>query len=58
LIASAITPLALWLLDRPNAAVLFLLLTALLWIMHRANIGRLLNGTEGKIGAKSTAPPT
>jgi glycerol-3-phosphate acyltransferase PlsY len=58
LIASAITPLVLWLLDRPNAAVLFLLLTALLWIMHRANIGRLLNGTEGKIGAKSTAPPT
>jgi glycerol-3-phosphate acyltransferase PlsY len=51
LIASAITPLALWLLNHPNAAALFLLLSALLWIMHRANIGRLLNGTEGKIGA-------
>jgi glycerol-3-phosphate acyltransferase PlsY len=23
----------------------------LLWIMHRANIGRLLRGKEGKIGA-------
>jgi acyl phosphate:glycerol-3-phosphate acyltransferase len=25
-------------------------LTVMLWIMHRANISRLLNGTEGKIG--------
>jgi glycerol-3-phosphate acyltransferase PlsY len=28
---------------------------ALLWIMHRANIARLVNGTEGKIGAYSGA---
>jgi glycerol-3-phosphate acyltransferase PlsY len=35
--------------------VLFVLLTLLLWIMHRANIARLLNGTEGKIGASSGA---
>jgi len=27
----------------------------LLWIMHRANIARLVNGTEGKIGAPSGA---
>ncbi|MFN3659087.1 MAG: glycerol-3-phosphate 1-O-acyltransferase PlsY [Pseudolabrys sp.] len=52
LIASALTPLALWLLAQPATAVLFLLLTALLWIMHRANIVRLLAGTEGRIGAK------
>ena len=46
---------ALWLMgDRPEA-VLFALLTALLWIMHRANIARLVNGTEGKIGAPSGA---
>ncbi len=51
LVASAFTPLALWLLDRPAAAALFLGLTALLWIMHRGNIARLLNGSEGKIGA-------
>ena len=31
-------------------ARLFALLTVLLWIMHRANIARLINGTEGKIG--------
>jgi glycerol-3-phosphate acyltransferase PlsY len=54
LVASALTPFALWLLGQPNAAALFLLLTALLWIMHRANIGRLLQGSEGKIGAKSS----
>jgi glycerol-3-phosphate acyltransferase PlsY len=53
LIASALTPFALWLLGQPRAAALFLLLSALLWIMHRANIARLLNGSEGKIGAKA-----
>ncbi|HEY2758992.1 MAG TPA: glycerol-3-phosphate 1-O-acyltransferase PlsY [Pseudolabrys sp.] len=52
LIASALTPLALYLLGQPTVAALFLLLTVLLWIMHRANIARLLNGSEGKIGAK------
>jgi len=53
LIASALTPLALWLLGKPEVAALFLVLTALLWIMHRANIGRLMSGAEGKIGAKN-----
>jgi len=51
LIASALTPATLWLLGQPSIAALFLLLSALLWIMHRANIARLLNGSEGKIGA-------
>ncbi|HEX3709994.1 MAG TPA: glycerol-3-phosphate 1-O-acyltransferase PlsY [Pseudolabrys sp.] len=53
LTASALTPLALWALGQPNDALLFLGLSVLLWIMHRANIARLLQGTEGKIGAKS-----
>jgi glycerol-3-phosphate acyltransferase PlsY len=53
LVASALTPLMLWLLQRPDMAVLFLLLTLLLWFMHRPNIARLLDGSEGKIGAKS-----
>ena len=56
LIASALTPFGLWLLGHPDVAALFLLLTVLLWIMHRANITRLLNGSEGKIGAKAAAP--
>jgi glycerol-3-phosphate acyltransferase PlsY len=53
LIASALTPLILWYLGQPNIAALFLFLSALLWIMHRANIARLLSGSEGKIGAKT-----
>jgi glycerol-3-phosphate acyltransferase PlsY len=55
LVASALIPLALWGLGQPNAAALFLLLSALLWLMHRANIARLLQGSEGKIGAKPAA---
>jgi acyl phosphate:glycerol-3-phosphate acyltransferase len=51
LVASALTPPALWFLGRPDTALLFLLLSVLLWIMHRANIARLLDGSEGKIGA-------
>ena len=56
LVASALTPLGLWLADRPDVATLFLLLTVLLWVMHRANIERLLKGNEGKIGAKAATP--
>ncbi len=56
LIASALTPLGLWLFGLPNVAALFLLLTVLLWVMHRANITRLLGGSEGKIGAKAAEP--
>jgi len=54
LIASALTPLAIWYFGLPKVAALFLLLTVLLWVMHRANIERLLNGTEGKIGAQTS----
>ena len=55
LVASAIVPPALWWWDeRPQVAALFLLMTALLWFMHRANIVRLRNGTEGKINLRSS----
>jgi glycerol-3-phosphate acyltransferase PlsY len=40
--------------EQPEA-VLFALLTALLWIMHRANIARLISGTESKIGGQRDA---
>jgi glycerol-3-phosphate acyltransferase PlsY len=56
LTASALTPLSLWALYQPDVATLFLLLTVLLWLMHRANIARLLDGSEGKIGAKTATP--
>jgi len=56
LIASAFTPIGLWFFGVAHVAALFLLLTVLLWIMHRANIARLLTGSEGKIAAKADAP--
>ncbi len=55
LVASAATPAFLcWRGDFPEAPV-FLVLAALLWIMHRTNIRRLLAGAEGKIGRRSAA---
>jgi acyl phosphate:glycerol-3-phosphate acyltransferase len=51
LAASAATPFAVWFTGERPASVLFALLTALLWMMHRANIVRLVKGTESKIGA-------
>ncbi len=50
LIASALTPLTLWLLGQPGIAVLVLMMSTLLWIKHQANIRRLMAGTEGRIG--------
>jgi glycerol-3-phosphate acyltransferase PlsY len=53
LAASAVTPFVLYgVAGDPLAAFLFAVLAALLWIRHSANIGRLMNGTEGKIGQK------
>jgi acyl phosphate:glycerol-3-phosphate acyltransferase len=55
LIASAATPPVLWLSGYHLEAPIFLVLTALLWFMHRANVARLLAGTEGKIGKPSAS---
>ena len=57
LIASAATPAFLWWLSGVRVAAVFALLSVLLWIMHRANIARLVRGTEGKIsfGAKGAS---
>jgi glycerol-3-phosphate acyltransferase PlsY len=55
LIASAATPAILWAHGDRRLAALFAALAVLLWIMHRANIARLLNGTESKIGRKTEA---
>jgi glycerol-3-phosphate acyltransferase PlsY len=51
LIASACIPPLLWFMGYPAEAVLYLIMTALIWFMHRANIARLLNGSEGRIGS-------
>ncbi|HVY58217.1 MAG TPA: glycerol-3-phosphate 1-O-acyltransferase PlsY [Xanthobacteraceae bacterium] len=50
LVASAVVPPILWFAGEARAALLFLLLTLLLWFTHRANIVRLANGTESRIG--------
>ena len=53
LVASAASPIFLYAMHQSTAAALFLLLSLLLWINHRANIARLMSGTEGRIGDKS-----
>jgi glycerol-3-phosphate acyltransferase PlsY len=50
LIATAATPAVLWWNGNGAEAKLFLLLTALVWLMHRANIARLISGNEHQIG--------
>src|SRR5947209_2766614 len=50
LTASLATPAVLWLVDDRQEAQLFILLTILIFIVHRANIARLIAGNEGKIG--------
>jgi glycerol-3-phosphate acyltransferase PlsY len=55
LVATAATPFVFWWRGDLNEAELFLALTALLWIMHRANIARLAAGIESKIGSGSKA---
>jgi glycerol-3-phosphate acyltransferase PlsY len=55
LAASAAMPPVLWFLADQWTAILFVPLTLLLWIMHRANIARLRRGTETKIGGSAPA---
>ena len=50
LIASAATPAILWALGEAREAQLFAVMTLLIFVMHRANIARLLSGTEQRIG--------
>jgi glycerol-3-phosphate acyltransferase PlsY len=50
LVASVAATTVLWLTAPMQAAITFSILTAALWFMHRANIARLIAGTESKIG--------
>jgi glycerol-3-phosphate acyltransferase PlsY len=50
LVATAVSPVAAWAIGLPDVAVVFALLAAIVWFKHTANIGRLLKGTESKIG--------
>jgi acyl phosphate:glycerol-3-phosphate acyltransferase len=52
LVASALSPVVLWLLGLPGHADLLAVMAAILWVKHRENIARLRAGTEGRIGEK------
>lgn len=52
LVAAVAVPLALYLLGSNEIAALFALLSLIVIVKHRANISRLLSGTETRIGAK------
>lgn len=52
LVAAVITPIALFFIGYHQIAFLFLILTIIVFVKHRANIQRLVSGTEGRIGSK------
>lgn len=60
LAASLVSPFLLLAIGDLNKAILFGLLSLMLWVKHHENIGRLLTGKESRIGQKSApaaAPP-
>lgn len=57
LTAALAAPAAAWLLGRPDVAIMAGVLTMLIYILHRANIARLLKGEEPRIGAKKDTEP-
>lgn len=52
LVAAALAPLMAWLFDKPDVASICIPLVALIFWRHRANIQRLMQGEEPRIGAK------
>lgn len=53
LVAAALTPLVGWLVGGPQTAAVSAFMAGLIFVRHAANIKRLLNGTEPRIGRKS-----
>lgn len=53
LVATAATPLLMWWFGYHAEMKLLLLLSVLVFIMHRSNIARLIAGTESKIGQRA-----
>lgn len=52
LIATLVAPLTLFWMGRVDAAVLFALMTVIIYFKHSQNIARLMKGTESRIGSK------
>lgn len=55
LATSALTPLWAYLLGRSDLVIPTMLVAIVIWIMHRANIGRLMKGEEPKIDLQKRA---
>ena len=53
LVASVAVPAALYFMGAPQGALMFALLTVMIFIKHHDNIRRLMAGTESKIGKKA-----
>jgi glycerol-3-phosphate acyltransferase PlsY len=53
LAATVASPIAIGVIGESGAALVFAALSALIWFRHSANIVRLLNGSESKIGQKN-----
>jgi glycerol-3-phosphate acyltransferase PlsY len=56
LIAALSSPIYFWIIGEHTRAALFALLAAMILVSHRANIARLMAGSEPRIGAKSRDP--
>jgi len=52
LTATVVVPAVLYFMGLVDYAALFLVMSVIVWIKHRANISRLLAGTESRIGSK------
>ncbi len=57
LLVTAAVPVGLYIFGRADVIPLALVLIALIFYKHRANIRRLINHTEPKIGSHKNAPP-
>ncbi|GAB4518323.1 MAG: glycerol-3-phosphate 1-O-acyltransferase PlsY [Amphiplicatus sp.] len=58
LTAAAASPLVLFAMGRPAFAGAAAFMTVLIFLRHRANIARLVSGTEPEIGAGKAGPAT
>jgi acyl phosphate:glycerol-3-phosphate acyltransferase len=56
LVTAVAAPIAMYLYHQTGYAVVTAVIAVLVIIMHHANIRRLLNGTEPRIGSKSKKP--
>ncbi|MGO4137351.1 glycerol-3-phosphate 1-O-acyltransferase PlsY [Rhizobium brockwellii] len=52
LVAMLVIPVALWILGNEKVAAVMAIMTLISYWKHKANISRLMSGTESKIGAK------